>query len=149
MKNSIETLLAIGDGSNDVAMIQASHIGIGIYGLEGSEAASSADYAIVEFKHIRRLLFYHGMNMAYKINIFLQLFLFKSTMFAIVPLFFAFYNGFSGQKTWEDMYFVIYALIVTNFALSLWSIAEQSLPLKSSNPYYNSLLPQVYNQQRN
>ncbi len=113
---SIETVLAIGDGSNDVAMIQAAHIGIGLFGVEGSEAASSADYALVEFKHLRRLLFTHGLNMAYKITLFLQLLLFKSTMFAIVPFFFSFFNGFSGQKTWEDLYFVIFALIVTNFA---------------------------------
>lgn len=45
-KNSNRTLLAIGDGSNDVAMIHAAHIGVGIQGLEGTEAASNADYAI-------------------------------------------------------------------------------------------------------
>ena len=44
-----DTVLAIGDGSNDVAMIHAAHVGIGIYGQEGTEAASSADYAIDEF----------------------------------------------------------------------------------------------------
>ena len=96
LQHQIETCLAIGDGSNDVAMIHAAHIGIGLFGLEGTEAASSADYAISEFKHIRRLIFNHGMNLSSKINLFTQLFLFKSTMFAIPPLYFAFYNGFSG-----------------------------------------------------
>lgn len=129
MKRSIETVLAIGDGSNDVAMIQAAHIGIGLYGVEGSEAASSADYAIADYKHLRRLLFPHGLNMAFKTTLFIQLYLFKATVFAITPLFFAFFNGFSGQKTWEDLYFVIYALIVTNFAQSFWPVFEQPLPL--------------------
>ena len=122
--SAIETVLAIGDGSNDVAMIHTAHIGIGLYGLEGTEAASSADYAIAEFKHVRRLLFSHGMNLAYKMNLFTQLFLFKSTIFAVVPLCFAFYNGFSGQKTWEDLYFAGYALVVTNFILSTWLIFD-------------------------
>jgi phospholipid-transporting ATPase len=40
------TTLAIGDGANDVNMITAAHIGVGISGLEGQQAARSADYAI-------------------------------------------------------------------------------------------------------
>lgn len=101
MGTKMETTLAIGDGSNDVAMIHTAHIGIGLYGVEGTEAASNADYAIAEFKHLRRLIFFHGMNISQKMNLFIQLFLFKSTMFAIVPLYFAFYNGFSGQVSYH------------------------------------------------
>lgn len=91
-----DTTLAIGDGSNDVAMIHTAHIGIGLYGVEGTEAASNADYAISNFKHLRRLIFYHGMNISYKMTYFTHMFMFKSAIFAIPPLFFAFYNGFSG-----------------------------------------------------
>ena len=52
--------LAIGDGANDVNMIQEAHIGIGIYGKEGMRAVQSSDYAIPEFKALWRLLFVHG-----------------------------------------------------------------------------------------
>jgi len=38
--------LAIGDGANDVNMITEAHVGVGISGLEGQQAARSADYAI-------------------------------------------------------------------------------------------------------
>lgn len=41
---------AIGDGSNDVAMFQQAHVGIGIYGKEGKEAARASDFAIPQFK---------------------------------------------------------------------------------------------------
>jgi P-type E1-E2 ATPase len=41
--------LAIGDGANDVSMITAAHVGIGIQGLEGKQASRSADYAIGQF----------------------------------------------------------------------------------------------------
>jgi phospholipid-translocating ATPase len=44
--NTKLTTLAIGDGGNDVAMIQDSHVGIGLYSLEGSQAVMSADYAM-------------------------------------------------------------------------------------------------------
>ena len=52
--------LAIGDGANDVSMIQAAHIGVGISGLEGMQAARSADVAIGQFRFLRKLLLVHG-----------------------------------------------------------------------------------------
>ena len=40
--------LAIGDGANDVAMIQKAHVGIGISGVEGLQAACASDYSIAQ-----------------------------------------------------------------------------------------------------
>lgn len=84
------------------------------------------------------------MNISYKMTYFTHLFLVKSAIFAIAPLFFAFYNGFSGQKTWEDLYFAIYALVITNVGLTMWLIVEQPLPMYSTNKSYNKLLPLIY-----
>jgi phospholipid-transporting ATPase len=53
-------LLAIGDGANDVGMIQAAHVGVGISGMEGLQAARSADIAIGQFRYLRKLLLVHG-----------------------------------------------------------------------------------------
>lgn len=52
--------LSIGDGANDVAMIQEANIGCGLYGLEGSQAAMSADYAFGQFRFLTKLLLVHG-----------------------------------------------------------------------------------------
>lgn len=52
--------LSIGDGANDVAMIQEANVGIGLYGLEGSQAAMSADYAFGQFRFLTKLLLVHG-----------------------------------------------------------------------------------------
>ena len=52
--------LAIGDGGNDVNMIQSSHIGVGIMGKEGNQAAQFSDYAIPNFQGLNRLVFWHG-----------------------------------------------------------------------------------------
>ncbi|KDN37119.1 phospholipid-translocating P-type ATPase [Tilletiaria anomala UBC 951] len=52
--------LAIGDGANDVAMIQEAHCGVGIAGLEGAQASMSADYAIGQFRFLTKLLLVHG-----------------------------------------------------------------------------------------
>lgn len=59
-KNSTSILLAIGDGANDVSMIQAAHVGVGISGVEGLQAARSADVAISQFRYLKKLLLVHG-----------------------------------------------------------------------------------------
>ncbi len=56
---------AIGDGGNDVAMIQEAHIGIGIVGKEGKQASLAADYSITKFKHLGLLLLWFG-RLSYK-----------------------------------------------------------------------------------
>ena len=53
-------LLAIGDGANDVSMIQAAHVGVGIAGMEGLQAARSADVSIGQFRYLKKLLLVHG-----------------------------------------------------------------------------------------
>ncbi|XP_016881223.1 putative phospholipid-transporting ATPase IIB isoform X18 [Homo sapiens] len=53
---------AIGDGGNDVSMIQAADCGIGIEGKEGKQASLAADFSITQFRHIGRLLMVHGRN---------------------------------------------------------------------------------------
>lgn len=59
-RNLKALLLAIGDGANDVSMIQAAHVGVGISGVEGLQAARSADVAIGQFRYLRKLLLVHG-----------------------------------------------------------------------------------------
>lgn len=58
VKSSIT--LAIGDGANDIAMIQSADVGIGITGREGLQAARSSDYAIAQFRYLLKLLLVHG-----------------------------------------------------------------------------------------
>jgi phospholipid-transporting ATPase len=76
--------LAIGDGANDVNMITAAHVGIGIKGLEGAQAARASDYAIGEFKLLRRLLFFHGRE-SYRKNTSLILFNFFKNTLLVLP----------------------------------------------------------------
>lgn len=61
MKESLKVLtLAIGDGANDVSMIQAADVGVGISGEEGMQAVNASDYAIGQFRFLKKLLFVHG-----------------------------------------------------------------------------------------
>lgn len=52
--------MGIGDGGNDVGMIQAADVGVGIVGKEGKQAALAADFSVNEFKDLKTLLFWHG-----------------------------------------------------------------------------------------
>lgn len=52
--------LAIGDGANDVSMIQTADVGIGISGQEGMQAVMAADFALSRFKYLERFLLVHG-----------------------------------------------------------------------------------------
>lgn len=46
--------LAVGDGANDVNMIQAAHVGVGIIGNEGRQAANASDFALHGFANLER-----------------------------------------------------------------------------------------------
>lgn len=52
----------IGDGGNDVSMIQAADVGVGIVGKEGKQASLAADFSIMQFSHLAKLLIWHGRN---------------------------------------------------------------------------------------
>jgi P-type E1-E2 ATPase len=98
IKHNIEGsfTLSIGDGSNDVNMIQTAHVGIGLYGKEGEQAASFSDYAIPEFKHLRRLMFVHGRGVGVKTVNFLAWYNYKSVLYSMISIFCNTNNGFSG-----------------------------------------------------
>jgi len=88
--------LAIGDGANDVSMILKAHVGVGILGREGQQAARSSDFAIGQFKFLKNLLFVHGRE-AYRKNSYLVLYSFyKNFLYVTTQYWFGFYSAFSG-----------------------------------------------------
>ena len=50
----------VGDGANDVGMIQEAHVGVGISGKEGQQAVNSSDFAIAQFRYLENLVLVHG-----------------------------------------------------------------------------------------
>lgn len=88
--------LAIGDGANDVNMITAAHVGVGIMGVEGNQAARASDYSMGEFKFLRRLLLVKGREF-YRRNSILICYNFWKNFILVIPSFlYGFFNLFSG-----------------------------------------------------
>jgi len=100
-KHPGDSTLSIGDGAKDVAMIMKAHVGVGISGREGRQAARSADFAITQFKYLIPLLFTHGRE-CYRRNADLVGFNFyKNVLYVIVQFYFGFFSCFSGQTMYE------------------------------------------------
>ena len=129
--------LAIGDGANDVNMIESAHVGIGIMGKEGNQAASFADFAVNQFSDLRRLLFWHGSNFAAKVVFLSILIINKSLVFGLSNLFYNTMALFSSTNYVSDTLFVTFMMITAN---AFWIAFET---LVSWRRYRNdeSLLP--------
>lgn len=105
--------LAIGDGANDVAMIRAAHVGIGISGNEGLQAANSADYSIAQFRFLVRLLLVHGSwSMTRLCKLILYSF-YKNIALYVIELWFAILSAWSGQTIFERWTIGLYNVLFT------------------------------------
>ena len=76
--------LSIGDGANDVNMIETAHVGIGIMGKEGNRAAQFSDFAVNDFKSLRTLLFWHGANFLYRFTWYMLIIIAKTGTFRLI-----------------------------------------------------------------
>ncbi|EGB10874.1 hypothetical protein AURANDRAFT_22034, partial [Aureococcus anophagefferens] len=90
--------LAIGDGANDVPMIQGAHVGVGISGQEGMQAVNNSDYAIAQFAFLQRLLLVHGRwNYRRTSKLVCHIF-YKNVLQAMLTFWYASLNQMSGTK---------------------------------------------------
>lgn len=94
--------LAVGDGANDVPMIQEAQVGVGIAGREGRQSVNNSDFAIGQFKYLQRLLLVHG-RWNYRRACKFTLFTFWRNMVQVLMIFYyTFFSGYSGTVLFED-----------------------------------------------
>uniref|UniRef100_A0A8C3XKA7 Phospholipid-transporting ATPase n=1 Tax=Chelydra serpentina TaxID=8475 RepID=A0A8C3XKA7_CHESE len=118
--------LAIGDGANDVGMIQTAHVGVGISGNEGMQATNSSDYSIAQFSYLEKLLLVHGAWSYNRVTKCILYCFYKNVVLYIIELWFAFVNGFSGQILFERWCIGLYNVIFTALPPFTLGIFERS-----------------------
>ncbi|GMI22157.1 hypothetical protein TeGR_g11442, partial [Tetraparma gracilis] len=106
--------LAIGDGANDVGMIQEAQIGIGISGLEGQQAVNAADFAIAQFRFLKELMLVHGRWNYIRMSKVCMYSFYKNAVLVLTMFFFQIYNHWCGRSQYED-----YVVAMFNFFLGV------------------------------
>jgi phospholipid-transporting ATPase len=132
-------------------MILQAHVGVGILGKEGQQAARSADFAIGQFKFLKPLMFVHGRE-AYRRNSLLILYTFyKNVLYVTTQFFFGFYSAFSGQPLYEPFIYQMYNITFTGipimfFALFDFEYEKDAGPLgaPSKGKFYYMRDPHLY-----
>uniref|UniRef100_A0A8C7K5G3 Phospholipid-transporting ATPase n=1 Tax=Oncorhynchus kisutch TaxID=8019 RepID=A0A8C7K5G3_ONCKI len=123
--------LAIGDGANDVSMILEAHVGIGIMGKEGRQAARNSDYAIPKFKHLKKMLLVHGHIYYIRIAELVQYFFYKNVCFIFPQFLYQFFCGFSQQPLYDTAYLTLYNISFTSLPILLYSLIEKHISIET------------------
>ncbi|XP_071321691.1 phospholipid-transporting ATPase ID isoform X2 [Trachinotus anak] len=131
--------LAIGDGANDVSMIKAAHIGVGISGQEGMQAVLSSDFSFAQFRYLQRLLLVHGRWSYLRMCKFLRYFFYKNFTFTFVHFWYAFFCGFSAQTVYDEWFITVYNLVYTALPVLGMSLFDQDV-----NDRWSFQYPQLY-----
>lgn len=132
-------LLAVGDGANDVSMIQAAHVGVGISGMEGMQAARSADVAIGQFKFLKKLLLVHGSWSYQRISVAILYSFYKNIALYMTQFWYVFANAFSGQSIMESWTLTFYNVFFTVLPPFVMGVFDQFVSSRLLERY-----PQLY-----
>ncbi|CEL05387.1 Putative Phospholipid-transporting ATPase [Aspergillus calidoustus] len=119
--------LAIGDGANDIAMIQEAHVGIGITGKEGLQAARISDYSIAQFRFLLKLLLVHGRwNYMRACKYTLGTF-WKEILFYLTQALYQRWNGYTGTSLYEPWSLSMFNTLFTSLAVIFLGIFTKDL----------------------
>uniref|UniRef100_A0A8C5GUG7 Phospholipid-transporting ATPase n=1 Tax=Gouania willdenowi TaxID=441366 RepID=A0A8C5GUG7_GOUWI len=129
IRNQLDVMtLAVGDGANDVSMIQMADVGIGICGQEGMQAVMSSDFAISRFKHLGKLLFVHGHWCYFRLANMIHYFIYKNVMYVNLLFWYQFFCGFSGSVMTNSWVLICFNLIFTSVPPLIYGILDQDTP---------------------
>ena len=104
---------AIGDGGNDVSMILAANLGIGVEGLEGKQASMAADFSITKFSHCMRLIMWHGRNSYMRSCRMSQFIIHRGIIYSVVQTVFSLVFNGSTMSVFNGYLLMGYATIFT------------------------------------
>lgn len=146
------TTLSIGDGANDVNMICTAHIGIGILGEEGRQAARASDYSIAKFSFLKKLLYVHGRE-SYRKNSFVVCYNFyKNVLFVLPQFWYGLSSGFSGQPLYDPWIYQLYNIIFSCLPIVWFGIYDKGeknrLLMNDWKLYYAGMIGKLFHSVR-
>ncbi len=127
--------LAIGDGANDVSMIRTAHVGVGIMGKEGRQASNASDYAIGQFRFLRKLLLVHGRWNYRRISKLILYSIYKSIALNCVQLWYFIFNGASGTSIFEPFLLSLFYTIFTGLPIGFFGLLDQDVSAKNTHEF--------------
>ncbi|KAH8657200.1 hypothetical protein BGZ60DRAFT_532048 [Tricladium varicosporioides] len=119
--------LAIGDGGNDIAMIQEAHVGVGISGKEGLQAARVADYSIAQFRFLQRLLLVHGHWNYVRTSKYVLATFWKEMLFYCIQVLYQKWNGYTGTSLYEPWCLTFWNVLFSSLAVMIPGIFEADI----------------------
>ncbi len=119
--------LAIGDGANDIAMIQEAHVGIGIAGKEGLQAARTSDYSVAQFRFLLKLLLVHGRWSYLRICKYTLGTFWKEMFFYLVQAMYQRWNGYTGTSLYEPWSLSMFNTLFTSLPVIFMGVFEKDL----------------------
>ncbi|XP_036709070.1 probable phospholipid-transporting ATPase VD isoform X1 [Balaenoptera musculus] len=119
--------LAIGDGANDVSMIQVADVGIGISGQEGMQAVMASDFAISQFKHLSKLLLVHGHWCYTRLSNMILYFFYKNVAYVNLLFWYQFFCGFSGTSMTDYWVLIFFNLLFTSAPPVIYGVLEKDV----------------------
>ncbi|AAS53183.1 AFL191Wp [Eremothecium gossypii ATCC 10895] len=119
--------LAIGDGANDIAMIQSADIGVDITGKEGLQASRSSDYSIAQFRYLLKLLLVHGRYNYIRTSKFVLCTFYKEFVFYLTQLIFQINTMFSGTSQYEPWCLTVFNTLFTSLPVLCIGMFEKDL----------------------
>ncbi|KAJ2725620.1 phospholipid transporting ATPase [Coemansia sp. Benny D115] len=140
VKESLGTLcLSIGDGANDVSMIQEADVGVGISGEEGMQAVRASDYAIGQFRFLQKLLLVHGRWSYLRITSMVLNFFYKNVVFTVSLFWFQIFCQWSVSNAFDYALITLYNMLFTMLPPGVLGVFDQDLPA-----FAGVVVPQLY-----
>ncbi|KAB5560139.1 hypothetical protein GE09DRAFT_80319 [Coniochaeta sp. 2T2.1] len=140
VKNGLDVMtLSVGDGANDIAMIQEADVGVGIAGVEGRQAVMSSDYAIGQFRFLQRLVLVHGRWSYRRLAETISNFFYKNMVWTFCIFWYQIYCNFDITYIFEYTYILMFNLFFTSVPVILMGVLDQDV-----NDTVSLAVPQLY-----
>ncbi|GMJ01619.1 aminophospholipid ATPase 1 [Hibiscus trionum] len=127
--------LAIGDGANDVSMIQMADVGVGICGQEGRQAVMASDFAMGQFRFLKRLLLVHGHWNYQRVGYLVLYNFYRNAVFVLMLFWYILCTAFSTTSALTDWSSVFYSVIYTSVPTIVVGILDKDLSHKTLLKY--------------